>query len=127
MTCPHWDCANRTEYGYCRFTVCCNPKYISFMDTTNEGEKMKLDFEDERPIAIPTIPSKKRSRDANYLHRLLICKYGNEDCFAYHDERCVCLIEQPKNEECPFYKTNDKIDNITRYLIREAVSHVEND
>lgn len=37
MTCPHWDCPNRTEYGYCRFTACCNPEYTSFTATANTG------------------------------------------------------------------------------------------
>lgn len=27
--CPYWDCPNRNEIGYCKTTVCINPKYQS--------------------------------------------------------------------------------------------------
>lgn len=27
--CPYWDCINRNELGYCKTTVCINPKYQS--------------------------------------------------------------------------------------------------
>ena len=26
-SCPHWDCTNRNELGYCKTTCCINPKY----------------------------------------------------------------------------------------------------
>lgn len=27
--CPYWDCPNRNELGYCKTTICINPKYQS--------------------------------------------------------------------------------------------------
>lgn len=37
--CPYWECPNRNEFGYCKTTVCINPKYQSnTYRTTNTTE-----------------------------------------------------------------------------------------
>lgn len=33
--CMHFDCPNRTEFGYCKSTACMNPKYNSFSINSN--------------------------------------------------------------------------------------------
>ena len=35
--CPHYDCDNRTDIGYCKTTMCINPKY-SKIGTAQYGQ-----------------------------------------------------------------------------------------
>lgn len=41
-TCPHWDCPERNEMGYCRHTACINPTYntkLIYSDHTITNEE----------------------------------------------------------------------------------------
>ena len=57
------------------------------------------------------------------------CVFEQKDCFAYEGycDGCVALVEKPKGEKCPFYKTNTRIAEEQTHTIKRLTRYGRTD